>query len=164
MLDVVEYRIRFSWIFNQQEPRRNSYEFQWYKDLFGTRRTVDVLIKGSHFKDFIKTGSKERREKLQNQARIILLNLDKTMVGLYYTFIKCSKLDMKFIRNRSDISKLIKYKENIKKIPKKIFDLLRILINICYPKFLKNKHSKDTVIRRYIHDLERFNASSLNLK
>ena len=87
-------------MFNQQEPQRNSYEFQWFKDLFGTRRTVDVLIKGSHFKDYLNTVSKERKEKLECQAKNILLNLDKTMVGLYYTFIKCSKLDMKFIRNR----------------------------------------------------------------
>ena len=164
ILDAVEYSIRFSWIFNQQEPRRNSYEFQWYKDLFGTPRTVDVLIKSSHFKDFIKTVSEERREKLENQARTILLNADMAIVGLYYTFIKCSKLDMKFIRNRSEINNLIEYKEYIKKMPTKVFELLSILINICYPKFLKNKHSKDTIIRRYIHGLERLNTSSLNLK
>ena len=83
ILDAVEYRIRFSWMFNQQEPRRDSYEFQWFKDLFGTRRTVDVLIKGSHFKDFLNTVSKERREKLEYQTNTILLNTDKTIVGLY---------------------------------------------------------------------------------
>ena len=165
VLDVVEYRIRFSWIFNQQEPRRNSYEFQWYKDLFGTRRTVDVLIKSSHFKDYLNTVSKARREKLESHTKIILLNMDLTITGLYYTFIKCSKLDRKFIRNRFDLTKLIEYKKNIKKMSTtKMFELLSILTDICYPKFLKNKHSKDTIIRRYIQGLERLNVSSLNLK
>ena len=46
----------------------------------------------------------------------------------------------------------------------KMFELLSILTDICYPKFLKNKHSKDTIIRRYIQGLERLNVSSLNLK
>ena len=170
---MVEYRIRYGWI-KSQVPNHNSQEFRWYLSTFGKEKTVNVLIKASHSKDYFKKlDDSNKKTKLKNQIKNILNNLNKNIVGFYHAFILCDKYSSELIKlqyhiefyNNYKVSNLNtkKIKENYLRYTIKIKELLStnkemskilqsIIDEIYYPKFLQNKLNSDQEIQQYIAD------------
>jgi len=91
---MVEYRIRYGWIWKGSIPSRKSQEFRWYLSTFGREKTVQVLIKASHFKDYFnkldeETNNKNKKSKIKDQIKTVLTHLDKNIVGFYHSYILC---------------------------------------------------------------------------
>ena len=170
---MVEYRIRYGWIWKRSIPSRRSQEFRWYLSTFGREKTIKVLIKASHFKDYFNqldkvANDKNKKSKLKDQIKTILNHLDKNVVGFYHSFILCDdrylseyiKFQHHIEFSSNDDRQLIQkhiskdnkeqyqiYKTKIKDLRqnnKEMAKILQLLIDeIYYPKFLQHKHTKE---------------------
>ena len=174
---MVEYRIRYGWIWKRSVLSRKSQEFTWYLSTFGREKTVKVLISASHFKDFFKkldeASNKNKKTKLKNQIKTILNYLDKNIVGFYHSFILCDKYLPELIKLQHHIESYnnhlisnetskehkehyLRYTMKIKELlssNKEMVKILKSLIDeIYYPKFMQNKHNTNSEIQQYIKD------------
>ena len=174
---MIEYRIRYGWIWKRSIPSRRSQEFRWYLSTFGREKTVKVLIYASHFKDFFKkldeASNKNKKTELKNQIKTRLNFLDKNIVGFYHSFILCDKYLPELIKLQHHIESYnnhlisyetskehkehhLRYTMKIKELlssNKEMVKILKSLIDeIYYPKFMRNKHNTNSEIQQYIKD------------